>query len=82
MDVFYLEGLDKEEQSTAMGVINTGDALSRAIGLNIGGWLLASGFLRAPFALATVFYVLSIMLFYWFFGRSNEEPVLEDLGNV
>ena len=82
MDVFYLEGLAKEEQSTAMGVINTGDALSRAIGLNVGGWLLASGFLRAPFALATVLYTLSIMLFYWFFGKSNEELVLEDLGNT
>ncbi len=80
MDVFYMEGLDKEEQSTAMGVINAGDSLSRAVGLNIGGWLMASGFLRMPFALATVFYVASIMLFYWFFGRSNEEPTLEDPG--
>ena len=79
MDVFYMEGLDKEEQSTAMGVINTGDSLSRAVGLNIGGWLMAAGFLRMPFALATVFYIASIALFYWFFGRSSEEPVLEDL---
>lgn len=82
MDVFYMEGLDKEEQSTAMGVINAGDSLSRAVGLNIGGWLMAAGFLRVPFALATVFYTVSIILFYWFFGRSNEEPVLEDLGNT
>jgi len=73
MDVFYMEGLEKEEQSTAMGVINAGDSLSRAVGLNIGGWLLAAGFLRAPFALATVFYTVSIVLFYWFFGRSDNE---------
>lgn len=81
MDVFYLEGLNKEEQSTAMGVINTGDSLSRAIGLNIGGWLLASGFLRAPFAWAVVLYSASIVLFYWFFGRGVDEtddtPTLE-----
>jgi MFS family permease len=71
MDVFYMEGLEKEEQSTAMGVINTGDSLSRAVGLNFGGWLLAAGFLRAPYLFATVLYTVSIVLFYWFFGRSD-----------
>jgi MFS family permease len=83
MDVFYLEGLEKEEQSTAMGVINTGDSLSRAIGVNIGGVMLATGFLRAPFALAIVFYVASIFLFYWFFRSSDEESEnnLEDGNN-
>jgi MFS family permease len=82
MDVFYMEGLDKEEQSTAMGVINAGDSLSRAIGLNIGGWLLAAGFLRAPYALATILYVASIVLFYWFFGRSDMDssPVKHEFG--
>ncbi|MFW9844899.1 MAG: MFS transporter [Candidatus Thorarchaeota archaeon] len=78
MDVFYLEGLEKEEQSTAMGVINTGDSLSRAIGVNIGGVMLATGFLRAPFALAIVFYVASIILFYWFF-TSNEDDYKNEL---
>jgi MFS family permease len=73
MDVFYMEGLDKEEQSTAMGVINTGDSLSRAIGLNIGGTLLASNLLRAPYAIAIGFYVASIILFYWFFNRVDGE---------
>ncbi|MFW9847406.1 MAG: MFS transporter, partial [Candidatus Thorarchaeota archaeon] len=52
MDVFFMEGLEKEEQSTAMGVINTGDAVGRAISTNIGGWLLAAGMLRAPFSMA------------------------------
>ncbi|MFW9768277.1 MAG: MFS transporter [Candidatus Thorarchaeota archaeon] len=73
MDVFYLEGLEKDERSTAMGVINAGDSLSRAVGLNVAGWLLASGFFRAPFAVAAVFYSLSIILFYWFFGRERDE---------
>ena len=72
MDVFYMEGLEKEEQSTAMGVINTGDALSRAIGLNLGGVLLATGYLRAPYFVAIFFYVASIILFYWFFNRRGE----------
>ncbi len=82
MDVFYMEGLDKEEQSTAMGVINAGDSLSRAVGLNIGGWLLAAGFLRAPFAIATILYTASIILFYWFFGNSNEKPTSDDQENT
>jgi MFS family permease len=73
MDVYYMEGLDKDERSTAMGVINAGDSLSRAVGLNVAGWLLASGFFRAPFAVAAIFYSLSIILFYWFFVRSRYE---------
>jgi MFS family permease len=77
MDVFYMEGLEKEERSTAMGVINAGDSLSRAFGLNIGGWLLAAGFLRAPFALAVFFYSASIILFYWFFGKTGKAQVNE-----
>jgi len=77
MDVFYMEGLQKEERSTAMGVINMGDALSRAVGLNIGGWLLVSGFLRAPFTLAVFLYSASIVLFYWFFGRTGKAQVNE-----
>ncbi|MHA2020340.1 MAG: MFS transporter [Candidatus Thorarchaeota archaeon] len=71
MDVFYMEGCSQEERSTAMGVINTGDSLARGIGLNIGGWLLAMGFWRAPFAFAVILYSLSIVLFYWFFGRDE-----------
>jgi MFS family permease len=73
MDVYYMEGLEEDERSTAMGVINMGDSLSRAVGLNVAGWLLASGFFRAPFAVAAIFYTFSIILFYWFFGRGRYE---------
>jgi len=72
MDVFYMEGLDKEERSTAMGVINAGDSLSRAFGLNLGGALLAAGLLREPFAIAGILYAASVVLFYVFFGKSKE----------
>jgi MFS family permease len=71
MDVFYMEGLDKAERSTAMGIINTGDSLSRAVGLNIAGWLLGAGLLRVPYALAAILYTISIVLFYYFFGTSS-----------
>jgi len=72
MDVFYMEGLEKDEQATAMGVINTGDSLGRAIGLNIGGVMLASGFLRAPYLVAGILYAISIILFIIFFGGKTE----------
>jgi MFS family permease len=74
MDVFYMENLEKEERATAMGVINAGDALSRAVGLNIGGWFLAIGLLRAHFALALIFYIISVVLFYYFFGGTKMGP--------
>jgi MFS family permease len=73
MDVFYMEQLQKEERSTAMGIINAGDSLSRAVGLNIGGPLMAAGFLRAPFAFAGILYFLSLIMFYFFFGKNRAE---------
>ena len=73
MDVFYMEHLEKDERATAMGVINAGDSLSRAIGLNIGGGLLAAGFLRAHFALALVFYTISVVVFYYYFRHADVE---------
>ncbi|TFH07799.1 MAG: MFS transporter [Candidatus Thorarchaeota archaeon] len=73
MDVFYMEGLENDEQATAMGVINTGDSLGRAIGLNIGGMLLASGLLRVPYFLAGILYAASIILFIVFFGGKTED---------
>ncbi|MHA1903785.1 MAG: MFS transporter [Candidatus Thorarchaeota archaeon] len=74
MDVFFMEGLLKEEQSTAMGIINTGDAVGRGISTNIGGWLLAAGMLRAPFAFAIAFYIIGVIVFYYYFGRRSPEP--------
>jgi len=72
MEVFFMEGLKKEEQSTAMGLINSGDALARGVGTNMGGILLAAGMVRAPFAFASLFYIIGVILFYWFFGRTND----------
>ncbi|UCE09297.1 MAG: MFS transporter, partial [Candidatus Thorarchaeota archaeon] len=72
MEVFFMEGLKREEQSTAMGLINAGDALARGVGANIGGMLLAAGLVRAPFAFASLFYIVGVLLFYWFFGRTKD----------
>jgi len=73
MEVFYMEGLEPQEQGTAMGVINTGDSLGRAFGLNIAGVLLASGFLRMPYFIGGVLYAVSIVLFVVFFGGESED---------
>ncbi|MHA2423633.1 MAG: MFS transporter [Candidatus Thorarchaeota archaeon] len=79
MEVFFMDGLKKEEQSTAMGLINTGDAAARGIGMNVGGILLAAGLFRTPFVFASIFYIIGVLLFYWFFGRtSHEEEGLHD----
>ena len=72
MEVFYVEGLNKEEQSTALGIINTGDSVARGIGLNIGGSLLAGRMFGEPFALAAVFYFLGGIMFYAFFRNPEE----------
>jgi len=77
MEVFYMEGLENDEQATAMGVINTGDSLGRAIGLNIAGMLLASGFLRAPYFIAGILYAVSIILFIVFFGGKSEDSEIK-----
>ena len=69
MEVFYVEGLNKEETSTALGIINTGDSVARGIGLNIGGSLLAGGLFGVPFALAAIFYFMGGLLFYAFFRK-------------
>jgi hypothetical protein len=79
MGVFYMEGYSQEERSTAMGVIDTGNSIARGIGLNIEGWLLAMGFLRVPFLIAVIFYGLSIVLFYVFFGRTNQSNLIRSV---
>jgi MFS family permease len=82
MDVFFMEALDSNEQSTALGVINAGDAVGRGIGLNIGGMLLAVGLIRAPFAVASIFYVIGVILFYVFFGRKQKSETASDSLNL
>lgn len=79
MDVFFMEGLDEEERSTAMGIINASDSLPRALGLNIGGVLLALGFLRVPFMLAGVLYAASVVLFYVFFRKYERKSSNKDV---
>jgi MFS family permease len=72
-NAFFMEGLVKEERATAVGVVRTGDSLVRGIASNIGGWLLAAGYYRLPYILVSGLYMLSIVLFYAFFKKKEEE---------
>jgi MFS family permease len=75
-NAFFMEGLVKEERATAVGVVRTGDSLVRGIASNIGGWLLAAGYYRLPYILVSGLYILSIVLFYAFFKKKEEEMKL------
>ena len=75
-NAFFMEGLSKEERSTAVGVVRTGDSFVRAIAANLGGWLLALGLYRLPYLLVSGLYLLGIFLFYGFFRRSEKEMEL------
>ncbi|MBE0525534.1 MAG: MFS transporter, partial [Candidatus Thorarchaeota archaeon] len=72
-NAFFMEGLDKEERATAIGVVRTGDSLVRAIAANLGGWLLALGFYRLPYLLVSGLYLLGIILFFGFFRKTESE---------
>ncbi len=70
---FFMEGLRKEERATAMGLVRTGDSLARGVAANIGGWMLAAGLYREPYLLVSGLYIVGIIMFYYFFSRTEEE---------
>ena len=72
-NAFFMEGLEKEERATAVGVVRTGDSLVRAIAANVGGWLLALGLYRLPYLLVSGLYLFGIFLFYGFFRNTEHE---------
>ncbi len=70
---FFMEGLTKDERSTAMGVVGTGDRFVRGVGAIIGGWFLAAGLYKEPYLLVSGLYVLSVVMFYYFFKNKEQE---------
>ena len=72
-DAFFMEGLEKEERATAMGVVSTGDSLARAVAANIGGWMLAAGFYREPYVIVSGLYVIGIVALFLFFRNKEKE---------
>jgi MFS family permease len=72
-NAFFMEGLQKEERATAMGVTRAGDSLVRGIAANIGGGLLAAGLYRLPYILVSGLYFVSVIMFYLFFRNKEKE---------
>ena len=72
-NALFMEGLTKEERSTAMGVVGTGDQFVRGVGAIIGGWFLAAGLYKEPYLLVSGLYVLAVVMFYYFFKNKEQE---------
>jgi MFS family permease len=63
----------EDERGAASGVSAALWRLPNALSSFIGAWLIGLGLLDAPFFLATLFYIVSIGLF-WYFFRNTRMP--------
>jgi len=59
--------VEKEERGAASGISSALWRLPNAFSTSIGAWLMGLGLLAMPFFLATVLYVVSILIFWAFF---------------
>ena len=57
----------EDERGAAAGVSSAVWSLPNALSSFVGAYLMALGLLAAPFFLAGIFYVVSILLFWYFF---------------
>ncbi len=63
----------EEERGIASGISSALWKLPNSLSTFIGAWLLGLGLLSAPFYLASVFYLVSIVIF-WYFFRNTKMP--------
>ena len=61
----------EDERGAASGISSAVWNLPNALSSFVGAYLMALGFLVAPFLLSGIFYVLSIMLFWYFFRKAE-----------
>ena len=68
----------EDERGTASGISGALWRLPNALSTWIGAWLMGIGLLFEPFLMAGLFYIVSIILFWFFFKRVKmpEEQVL------
>jgi len=57
----------EDERSAASGISSAFWSLPNALSRFVGAYLMALGLLAAPFFIAGIFYIVSIMLFWYFF---------------
>jgi len=68
----------EDERGTASGISGALWRLPNALSTWIGAWLMGIGLLFEPFFMAGLFYIISIMLFWYFFRKVKmpEEEIL------
>ena len=69
----------EDERGTASGISAALWRLPNALSTSIGAWLMGMGLLAAPFFLASLLYIVSIALF-WYYFRKTKMP--EELRNT
>jgi predicted MFS family arabinose efflux permease len=63
----------EDERGAASGVSAAFWRLPNALSTSIGAWLMGIRYLAAPFFLASLFYIVSIALF-WYYFRETKMP--------
>jgi predicted MFS family arabinose efflux permease len=60
----------EDERGAASGISSAVWSLPNALSSFVGAYLMALGLLAAPFFLSATFYLVSIMLFWYFFRKT------------
>lgn len=79
-EAFGMEILDPAERGTQVGIQRALTAALYGGAGYVGGLLMNSGNFSTPFLLMAACYVLSILLFWTFFGRWKSKPAYEIAG--
>jgi MFS family permease len=59
----------EDERGTASGISGAFWRLPNALSTFVGAWMMGIGFLAEPFLVSSLFYVISIMLFWHYFRK-------------
>lgn len=68
---FYMDHIQEHERGKASSISQRGSTLFRAVGSNIGGYLIATGNFSRAFQITAVIYVVGTTLFYFFFRKKE-----------
>jgi predicted MFS family arabinose efflux permease len=61
----------EDERGAASGLSGALWRLPNALSTFIGAWLMGIGLLAAPFYIASLFYIISILLFWLYFRKAK-----------
>ena len=69
---FYMGEIPEHERGKANSIYQFGSTIFRAVGSDIGGYLLATGNFSHAFQITALMYVVGTVLFYVFFRKKND----------